>query len=118
MVLNNDNEESRKMVEQCYKLSKTVVNPIIDWDNAEVWEFIHEYKIPYCSLYDEGFKRLGCVGCPMGTIALRKREFERWPKFKELYMKAFGRALDHIHERGKETKWKTAQDMFDWWLSC
>lgn len=118
VVLNNDNEESRKMVEQCYKLSKTVVNPIIDWDNAEVWEFIHEYKIPYCSLYDEGFKRLGCVGCPMGTIALRKREFERWPKFKELYMKAFGRALDHIHERGKETKWETAQDMFDWWLSC
>ena len=54
-MLNNDNEEGRKMVEQCYKLSKTVVNPIIDWDNSEVWEFIKEYDIPYCKLYDEGW---------------------------------------------------------------
>lgn len=116
VVLNNDNEESRKMVEQCYRLSKTVVNPIIDWDDSEVWEFIKEYGVPYCGLYDEGFKRLGCVGCPMGTVALRKREFERWPKFKELYIKAFGKALEHIHERGKETTWNSAEEMFEWWM--
>lgn len=117
VVLNSDNDESRKMVEQCYRLSKTVVNPIIDWDDGEVWEFIKEYGVPYCGLYDEGFKRLGCVGCPMGGVALRQREFERWPKFKELYIKAFGKALEHIHERGKETKWNSAEDMFEWWMS-
>lgn len=116
VVLNNDNEESRKMVEQCYRLSKTVINPIIDWLDSEVWEFIHEYKIPYCKLYDEGFHRLGCVGCPMATKDKRQMEFDRWPKFKELYIKAFDKAVKRMHERGRETEWETGTDMFNWWM--
>jgi phosphoadenosine phosphosulfate reductase len=34
------------------------LHPIIDWTDSDVWEFIHLYKLPYCSLYDEGFKRI------------------------------------------------------------
>ena len=116
VVLNNDNEESRKMVEQCYKLSKTVINPIIDWDDGDVWEFIHEYNIPYCKLYDEGFKRLGCIGCPMAPRQKRQMEFDRWPKFKEMYIKAFDKAVKRMHERGRVTEWKTGADMFEWWM--
>lgn len=115
--MNNDNEESRKMVEQCYKLSKTVVNPVIDWDDGDVWEFIHEYNIPYCKLYDEGWKRLGCIGCPMATRQKREMEFKRWPKFKEMYIMAFDKAVKHMHERGRETEWKDGKDMFEWWIS-
>ena len=116
VVLNNDNEESRKMVEQCYKLSKTVVNPIIDWDDGDVWEFIHEYNIPYCKLYDEGWKRLGCIGCPMATKQHREQEFERWSKFKDMYIKAFDKCVEKMHERGRETEWKSGRDMFNWWM--
>lgn len=116
VVLNNDNEESRKMVEQCYKLSKTVINPIIDWDDGDVWEFIHEYNIPYCKLYDEGFKRLGCIGCPMAPRQKRQMEFDRWPKFKEMYIKTFDKAVKRIHERGRVTEWETGADMFEWWM--
>lgn len=112
-ILTNDNEESRKMVEQCYKLAKTVVNPIIDWTDEDVWEFIHEYDVPYCKLYDEGFKRLGCVGCPMGKVALRKREFERWPKYKQAYIRSFQRMLD-LYTR--PTEWKSGEDVMEWWL--
>lgn len=93
VVLNNDNEDSRKMVEQCYKQSKTLINPIIDWTTEEVWEFIKEYEIPYCKLYDEGYKRLGCIGCPMGTVESRKKDFERYPKYKQAYLKAFERMI-------------------------
>ena len=93
VVLNNDNEDSRKMIEQCYKQTKTVVNPIIDWLDEDVWEFIHEYKIPYCKLYDEGYTRLGCIGCPMGTAEHRKAEFERYPKYKQAYTRAFDKMV-------------------------
>ena len=79
----------------CYKDHTTLINPIIDWTTDEVWEFIKEYKIPYCSLYDEGFKRLGCIGCPMGTKKMREYEFERWPKYKNLYMIAFEKMIVH-----------------------
>ena len=102
------------MIEQCYKLSKTVVNPIIEWTDEDVWEFIREYDIPYCKLYDEGYKRLGCIGCPMGTIERRIEDFERFPKFKKAYINAFQRMLDGFD---RETDWKNGQDVFDWWMS-
>jgi phosphoadenosine phosphosulfate reductase len=48
IVLTNDNEQSRRMIEQCYKRHKTTVNPIIEWTDADVWDFIHANTIPYC----------------------------------------------------------------------
>lgn len=116
VVLNNDNEESRKMVEQCYKLSKTVVNPIIDWDNDEVWEFIHEYNIPYCELYVQGFRRLGCIGCPMGGPKRQQEDFERYPKYRQAYIRAFDRMLANLKET-RTTDWESGEDVFNWWVN-
>ena len=115
VVLNNDNEESRKMVEQCYRLSKTVVNPIIDWTDSDVWEFIKEYNIPYCKLYDEGQKRIGCIGCPMASREARIAEFERYPKYKRAYIRAFQRMLDAYSDE-RLTDWESGEDVFDWWM--
>lgn len=89
-----DNADEQ-MVRTCQLKRKRILNPIIDWNEAEVWEFIHEYEVPYCSLYDEGFKRLGCIGCPMGSVEARKREFERWPKYKEMYLRAFEKMIEN-----------------------
>lgn len=30
------------------------LNPIIFWTYDQVWTFIRDFQIPYCSLYDEG----------------------------------------------------------------
>jgi phosphoadenosine phosphosulfate reductase len=117
----------RRMVETCYKdKGKRYVHPIIDWTSEDVWEFIREYNVPYCGLYDEGFTRLGCIGCP---IAGKKRwaEFERWPRFKELYLRAFNKCVEkrlrdikdgesHLEYKGDCAKWSTGQEMFDWWM--
>lgn len=35
---------------------KNVIRPIIDWTDEEIWEYIHKYKLPYCKLYDQGWK--------------------------------------------------------------
>ena len=94
-MLRLDNRENARMVEMCYKTHTTLINPIIDWTTAEVWEFIHEYDIPYCCLYDEGFTRLGCIGCPMGSPAQRMKEFERYPKYKNLYLIAFQKMIEN-----------------------
>ena len=116
MILNNDNEETRQLVEHCYMQAKTTINPIIDWTDAEVWEFIHEYNVPYCELYDQGFKRLGCIGCPMGGSNGMTKEFERYPKYKNLYLKAFERMVEENRKNGIEMKWETADDVMSWWL--
>lgn len=112
IFLNNDNDESREVVDFCIKQRKTVVNPIIDWEDDDVWEFIAEHDLPYCSLYDEGFKRLGCIGCPLGGYKAQKKEFDRFPEYKKLYLLAFDKMLKTHNCR----LWKTAQDVFDWWV--
>lgn len=95
MVLNYDNDESKLLVDHCYRTTKTLVNPIIDWEEEDVWEFLNSNGIQHCSLYDEGFKRLGCIGCPLSGSKNMERDFARWPKYKELYIKAFQRMIDN-----------------------
>ena len=95
IILNDDNDDSRRLVEQCYRTRKTIVNPIIDWTDDDVWDFVHEYNLPYCSLYDEGFKRLGCIGCPLSGRKNMIRDFERWPKYKDMYIRTFQKMIDN-----------------------
>lgn len=90
----DDNDETRKMVEQCYRKNKTTVNPIVDWTEEDVWEFIKEVaKVPYCELYDQGYTRLGCIGCPLQGREGMLEDFERYPRYKELYIKAFDQMI-------------------------
>ena len=117
VVLNNDNGETRRLVEQCYKNAKTTLNPIIDWTDAEVWEFIREYNVPYCKLYDEGFTRVGCIGCPMNTNA--EEEFHRWPKYREQYIRSFEKMIAEIKKRGgnkSPNPFTSGEAVMDWWL--
>lgn len=114
IVLIEDNEESRELVEFCYKRQKTVLNPIIEWSDADVWEFIHEYNVPYCKLYDDGYKRLGCVGCPMNTHT--PEELEKYPKYKQAYLKAFEKMIGGNRSVGIEMTWETPQQAMQWWL--
>ena len=100
----------------CYKRHKTLLNPIIDWEDSDVWDFIRQYKIPYCSLYDEGFHRLGCIGCPLARQNGREREFAKWPKYKKAYLNAFEKMLVERNRKGKKTEWMTATDVFNWWM--
>lgn len=115
-MLTNDNEESRRMIETCYKRHRTVVNPIIEWSDRDVWEFIRANGIPYCELYDCGLRRLGCIGCPMAGKHHREKEFFMWPKYKAAYLLAFDKMLEERKRRNLPTEWQTAQDVFNWWM--
>ena len=47
---------------------KIVINPIIDWTEADVWYFLNEVaKVEHCGLYDKGWRRIGCLFCPMAS---------------------------------------------------
>ena len=116
IFLMSDNEDKRRMTEHCQVKGKHILNPIIDWEDYEVWEFIKLRNIKYCSLYDEGYKRLGCVGCPMSGKKGMTKDFERYPKYKANYIKAFQRMIDKRLEDGLETEWETGQEVFDWWI--
>lgn len=107
----------RAMVEACFRDgSKRYVHPIIDWSDNDVWAYIHERGLPYCSLYDEGLKRLGCILCPMAVKRKRLREAERWPQYKQAYLNTFSKMLAERERKGKQTQWRDADDVYRWWL--
>ena len=93
------------------------MNLIYRWTEADVWEFITCNLIDYCSLYDEGFARLGCVGCPLSSPRSREREFERWPAYRRAYVRTFERMLRERERRGNPSAyWKTGEDVMHDWL--
>lgn len=117
LVMNEDNDENRRLAEFCYRTRKMLLNPIVDWTDDEVWEFLNDIvKMPHCCLYDEGYKRIGCIGCPMASVKGRKREFERYPKFRALYVRAFDRMIEN-YEKKTDRGWQNGEEVMRWWLN-
>ena len=113
---------ARRMVESCFEREKhrRLINPIIDWTGKDVWAYHAKYNLPYCELYDQCFTRIGCIGCPCAGPKGMAKDFERWPRYKERYIKAFQRAVERRRDEGKHsgpmTMWTDGQAMFDWWM--
>lgn len=116
--LMNDNDEARRMFETCTMKSMHTLNPIIDWTSEDVWEYLNSRNIPHCCLYDEGFDRIGCIGCPLAGPTQMRKEFARYPKYEQAYLRAFGKMLKAREGNGKPYhQWKTPEDVMKWWLS-
>ena len=106
----------RRTVESCFQdEAKTYFNIIIDWSDDEVWEYIKINGLPYCSLYDEGWKRLGCVCCPNTN---QQRDARRWPKIANAYRRACVTAYNvKVDKGGRFKDWQDGNEMFEWWIS-
>jgi phosphoadenosine phosphosulfate reductase len=117
IMLNNDNDEARRMYETCQLQGKHILNPIIDWSVEDVWDYLSSNSIPHCKLYDEGFTRIGCIGCPMSGKKGMLKEFERYPKYYNAYLRAFDRMLVARRNAGLICdEWENAQTVMDWWI--
>lgn len=132
---------SRRVVEQCYSTGRgrMFVNPIIDWTDQDVWDYIEANDIPRPPLYGEPIilhgqpmtrkdgsvitrTRVGCIMCPMAGPEKMQADAERWPKIADAYRRACQRALDRRLKDGKgripieDITWKTGDDLYNWWL--
>lgn len=99
--------------------------PIFDWSADDVWAFLNGRGLPHSSLYDEGFKRIGCVCCPLATSKKRRDQF-RWPKISAMLYRAFLKHWEKVVSAGGVTKtgkpykmlsWGCPRFAFEHWLS-
>lgn len=118
LVMNNDDDKTRRFVERCYRTTSTMVNPIVDWTDDDVWSFLRHYGCKSNPLYQCGKHRVGCIGCPMASKKQRKIELAMYPTYKRAYLRAFEKMLQRRAERGLETPemWKTPEMVMAWWL--
>ena len=116
LILANDNEEDRRLFETCQLKGKRVVNPIVDWQAADIWDYVGAEKIPMNPLYCEGFCRVGCIGCPMASRT-RIMELARYPEIKTAWIRSFDKMLIIRIARGMEVySWRSGVDVFHWWM--
>lgn len=94
---------------------KIILNPIINWSDMDVWRFIRNNKIKYCKLYDEGYKRIGCIFCPMGSKKQKVKDRMRYPKIEAKIKECIAK-LTTINNYGSTLNCDV-DDIFEWWVS-
>lgn len=108
----------REVFEQSKRVkSKWFLNPIIDWKTSEIWEYIKNNEIPYCSLYDQGKTRIGCIMCPLQGTKGMIYDAIHYPKFYNAYLKAIERMMIKKEKAGDPfKKFDSPEAVMYWWI--
>lgn len=95
---------------------RLVLSPIFHWTTANVWEFIRSQRIEYCTLYDQGYTRVGCMFCPMASVKNKRRDLLRYPKVAATIKKSIA-TLCETTDYGPDGLNKDPDEIFRWWIS-
>lgn len=94
---------------------KIMLSPIIDWSNSDVWSFIRGRGLEYCSLYDEGYTRIGCLFCPMRSGKTKQRDRQKYPGVERLIKKSIKQLVEN-GDYGNRLD-NNVDEIFNWWIS-
>jgi len=79
------------------------LNPLADWTEKQVWDYIKQNKVPYNQLHDQGYRSIGCAPCTRAVKPDEDVRAGRWwwenPEHKECGL--------HIRKNDRNTKNKT-----------
>lgn len=92
---------------------KIMLSPILDWTTSDVWRFIRENKLKYCSLYDRSYRRIGCIFCPMAGRREKQIHLRDYP----LFARNVKKSIAVIMQMGKYSEFESPDDVFNWWIS-
>ncbi|MGE5383863.1 MAG: phosphoadenylyl-sulfate reductase [Omnitrophica WOR_2 bacterium] len=67
-----------KAIEWDSKNGLIKVNPLIDWSETDVWDYIHENNVPYNRLHDKGYPSIGCQPCTRAIMEGEDIRAGRW----------------------------------------
>jgi phosphoadenosine phosphosulfate reductase len=67
--------------------NKIKINPLIDWNAEDLWDYIRQNNIPYNPLHDKGYPSIGCLPCTRAIEPGEDIRAGRWwwenPEMKE-----------------------------------
>jgi phosphoadenosine phosphosulfate reductase len=97
--------------------TKRFLHSIICWSDVEVWEYYRMFKLPYLSLYDNGWERVGCIGCPQATPTQRQFQFIHYPKIAQNWRNAADKYFVKHLSNKYLAQLSTTDNYWNWWLS-
>ncbi len=54
------------------------INPLINWDENQVWKYVRDHSVPYNKLHDKGFPSIGCQPCTRAILEGEDVRAGRW----------------------------------------
>ena len=108
-------EHQEKMVTCVGGKDKILVSPIIHWTEKDVWEFLNVQNIPHCSLYDNGYTRIGCICCPMSSRNQKIKEMRDFPHVQRNWESTIQWLMQNKWTKKQQLKSKDLA--FKWWIS-
>lgn len=126
--LNQDqySEQGETQVRCINGKDKIIINPIIEWQDNDVWYFLNEVvNVSHCVLYDRGYNRIGCICCPMSNYSSKLKEIQEYPHVRRNWIKA----IKAIRESGQHdnmitnnywgegTEDEKCEQIFYWWIT-
>lgn len=104
------------MIKKMKEHEDTIVNPIYEWTDTDIWDYIRAEGIKVNELYAKGYSRVGCIGCPLAGYKQMMKEFSDYPKYKQMYIQAFEKMIEARKAKNKENSWKNGEEVFNWWV--
>ena len=92
-----------------------IMSPIFRWSNANVWDFLRSNGVEWCSLYDCGYHRIGCMFCPMASVKEKRRDLKRYPGVAKAIKRSIRRIVEDYGYMNLYTS--DVDEIFEWWLS-
>ena len=77
--------------------------PLAFWTEADIWEYLRRFNVPYSTIYDMGYKRTGCMfcmfgvhleGCPNRFQRMKETHPKQWDYC--IHKLGLGQVLDYI----------------------
>lgn len=94
---------------------KIIVSPIIYWTERDVWEFLNKVvNVPHCILYDQGYRRMGCICCPMSPKRQKIKEITRWPHVYRNWLKTIAWLMKNGYI---SYDFDSPEFGWEWWIS-
>ena len=115
ITISNDNDDTRRLFENCRLQAKRICNPIVDWTDREVWTTFVP-SISRSIRCTSAVSSVGCIGCPLAGRAGRQFEFGRYPTYERAYLHAFERMLAERRHRKLPAVWQSGEEVLHWWL--
>jgi phosphoadenosine phosphosulfate reductase len=69
---------NNKLVEWDHQNNLLKINPLINWTEEQVWDYIKTHHVPYNILHDQGFRSIGCQPCTRAILPGEDVRSGRW----------------------------------------
>ena len=53
-------------------------NPLLEWSEADVWQYLRDHGVPYNALHDQHYPSIGCAPCTRAISAGEDLRAGRW----------------------------------------